>query len=184
MSHPISFRAGDSASWTTSLPSYKASDGWSLKYRLLSPTGKTIDIATTTNDNGDDFDADLTSTDTSGWSVGESSLVAYVEKGADRVTLGVDPVIVLPNLVTASSHDGRSKNAIALAAAEDALLQYLQGGKAHVAEYEIDGRRLKFRSVEEIRDLIDHYKSLIAAERTLLALMSGGQPAGRVYYRG
>ena len=36
---PLSTRAGDSLSWSRSLPEYSAADGWTLKYRILWTTG-------------------------------------------------------------------------------------------------------------------------------------------------
>ena len=36
---PLSIRAGDSLSWSRSLPEYSAADGWTLKYRILWTTG-------------------------------------------------------------------------------------------------------------------------------------------------
>lgn len=182
MPTPTSFRAGDSVAWTESLANYKAADGWSLKYRLLNASGKIIDIDSTAN--GDDYDVSLTSIQTAAWTPGASSLVAFVEKGADRITLSVTEIVVLPNLVAASNYDGRSQNVRALEAAEAALVAYLEGGKGHVSEYEIDGRHMKFRNASEIKDLINHYRAAVNKERALLAMLDGGQPPGRCYYRG
>lgn len=182
MTLPTTFRVGDSAGWSESLPAYPASAGWALKYRLLNKSGKTVEIDAVAN--GDDFDIALTAAQTSGWSPGASSLVAFVENGADRITVSVTEIVVLPNLAIASNYDGRSQNVRALEAAEAALVKYLEGGKGHVAEYEVDGRHMKFRNASEIKDLINHYRAAVNKERALLAMLDGGQPPGRCYYRG
>ncbi|OHE72588.1 MAG: hypothetical protein A2Z99_05470 [Treponema sp. GWB1_62_6] len=182
MNEPTAFRAGDSASWAESLPDYPASAGWSLKYRLLWPAGSAVDIATAPA--GDDFAVTLASSDTSTWAAGQATLVSWVEKGTDRVTLEQKAVTILPDLTVATSHDGRSANKKALDQAEAALAAYAAGGKACVAEYEVAGRHMKFRDTQQILDLINHYKRLVAKETAALALMQGGSMPGRVYYRG
>lgn len=181
MNAPTTFRAGDSVDWTESLPAYPASAGWVLKYRLLWSSGK-ADIVTTSA--GDDHAASVSASSSTEWAAGQATLVAWVEKGLDKKTLGSQPVTILPDLSASVSHDGRSRNQRALDAAEAALLGYAEGGKAHVAEYEIDGNRMRFRDTQQILDLINHYKRLVAKENATLALLQGGGAPGRVFYRG
>lgn len=181
MNEPTTLRAGDSAAWSESLPDYPASAGWVLAYRLLWSGGTAVDIPTAAS--GDDHTVTLTATDTSGWTAGAATLVSWVEKGTDRVTLSQQSIDILPDLTVALTHDGRSMNRRALEAAEAALVAYLQGGKAIVAEYEIAGRRMKFRDSEQILALINHYKPLVAKENAALLLLQGGGARGRVHYR-
>lgn len=181
MNAPTTLRAGDSDSWSESLPNYPASAGWVLKYRLLWSNGH-ADITATAA--GDDFNITVTSAASTDWPAGPATLVAWVEKAAQKITIGSQPVTILPDLSVSVAHDGRSKNQRALDAAQAALVAYAEGGKAHVAEYEIDGNRMKFRSSQEILDLINHYKRLVAKENAALALLQGGGTPGRVYYRG
>lgn len=181
MNSPTTFRAGDSASWSESLSAYPASAGWVLKYRLLWPTAQGVDIPSAPD--GDDHAVTLAAADTKDWKEGRATLVSWVEKGTESITLGQQPVQVLPNLRQQVNHDGRSANRRALDAAEAALLKYLEGGQAMVEEYEIAGRRMKFRNTQEIRDLIAHYKRAVAKENAALALLQGGGMPGRVHYR-
>lgn len=181
MTAPSSYRAGDSVSWTETLEAYPASAGWSLKYRMLWSAGNT-QINTTAS--GDDHVASVAAATSANWPAGSATLASWVERGAEKITLGSEPVTILPNLSIAASYDGRSRNQRALAAAEAALLAYAEGGKAHVAEYEIDGNRMKFRDTQQILDLIAHYKREVAKEAGALALLQGGSPPGRIYYRG
>lgn len=182
MNEPTTFRAGDSASWSESLLDYPASAGWSLKYRLIwtSATGVNLNAAPA----GDDYAVNLTSADTAAWTAGKATLVSWVEKGTDRITLEQKAITILPDLTQAVTHDGRSANKLALDAAESALAEYLKGGQATVAEYEVAGRRMKFRDADQILALINHYKPLVARENAALALLQGGGMPGRVYYRG
>jgi len=181
MNTPDTFRAGDSVSWSEFLPDYLPADGWVLKFRLLWPSGvKEFEAV----GSGTEHAVNLASTSTADWQAGTATLLRYVEKAGHKVTLSSSSVTVLPDLTAATGHDGRSMNRRALDAAEAALLAYLQGGKACVAEYEIAGRKMKFRDVSQIRELIAHYKVLVARENTAMAMLQGGHPPGRIFYRG
>lgn len=180
MNAPDTFRAGDSISWTESLPAYPASAGWALKYRLLWPTGTAVALDAVAA--GDDHAVALDAADTADWTAGSATLVAWVEQGTDRVTLEQQPVTILPDLSAATTYDGRSQAVKALAQARAALASYMEKGQLHVAEYDVAGRRMKFRSSTEITDLIAYYEGEVARERAAAALLQGGSP-GRVYTR-
>lgn len=180
MSEPTTLRAGDSASWTRSLPDYLPSAGWSLKYRLLWSAGTAVDITATPA--GDDFEVTLTAATTATWAAGQATLVSWVEKTPERVTLGQQPLTILPDLAEATTFDGRSQNRRGLDDARTALAAYLAAGQLHVMEYEVAGRSMKFRSTEDILALIRYYEGEVAKEDVALALLNGGS-AGRVYTR-
>lgn len=177
---PTTFRAGDSVGWTHSLPAYPAADGWILKYRLLWSVGTAVDIDTIGA--GDEYTVAVAAADTVGWVAGSATLVAWVERGVERETLGQQAVTILPDLTTATTFDSRTRNQKALDAARLALETYLAGGRMHVAEYEIAGRKMKFRSADEITALIAFYERECAKERAALAILQGGSP-GRVMTR-
>lgn len=185
MEEPTTLRAGDSVSWTKSLPTYPSTDGWSLHYRLLWPTGTAAEI--TTSASGVDYTVSLTAANTASWAAGSASLVSYVKKGSgaseERATLERLDVTILPDLTAAATFDGRTQNQKALADARTALASYMAGGKLHVAEYDVAGRRMKFRAASEITDLINYYEREVARERIATAIANGGAP-GRVVYRG
>lgn len=180
MPAPTSLRAGDSAAWSESLPDYLPSDGWALKYRILWPIGAPVDIAATPA--GDDYSVALLPTDTAQYLPGRATLAAWVERTGERKTLGSQPLEILPDLALAAVHDGRSLAERGLAEAQAALLKYTESGRGHVEEYEVAGRRLKFRTIAEIRELIDYYAAQVAADRALFAALSGQSP-GRVVTR-
>lgn len=181
MDEPTAFRAGDSVAWTVSLPDYPATSGWTLKCRLLAPSGIATDLTVTPN--GDDYDVSVSPANSANWPAGSASLVKIVENDPQRITLGASPVTILPNLATVGNFDGRTPNAIALADAEAALAAHLAGGKLHVESYTIGDRAMKFRTVQDIRDLIAHYRAAVVKETALQSLFNGGQPPGRCYYR-
>lgn len=163
---PTELRAGDSIAWERELEDYSAADGWTLKYKLLWATGTAVAFSATGV--GTLHSVSLTSADTDGYTAGAATLVGYVEKGSgaslERVTLGTTLVTILPDLTAAATHDGRSDNYIALLAARAALKSYMDKGQLHVAEYDIAGRRMKFRAASEIVDLIRYYEAEVAKE--------------------
>lgn len=185
MEEPTTLRAGDSVSWTKSLPAYPSADGWSLHYRLLWATGAAVDITTTAS--GSDYSVALTAANTASWPAGSASLVSYIKKGSgaseERATLERLDVTILPDLTVAATFDARTQNQKGLADAKTALAAYMAGGKMHVAEYEVAGRKMKFRAAEEIENLINYYEREVARERIATAIANGGAP-GRVVYRG
>jgi len=182
MDQPTTFRAGDSVAWTVSLPDYPASAGWTLRYRLLFPAGTLQTIATTAS--GDDFTVTQSAVDTADWTPGKATLVSIVENSPQSITLAADVVTILPDLKVATTHDGRTANEKALADAEAALAAYVAAGQMHVEGYEIAGRVMKFRTLQDITDLINHYKFLVSRDNALKNLYAGGSPPGRVHYRG
>lgn len=182
MDSPDSFRAGDSVTWTVSLPAFPASAGWAVSYRLLSPSGVAVDIDSTAS--GDDHVTTLTAANTSVLTEGTATLVCIATKGDERKTVGSKTVTILPDLAVIGTFDGRSRNQKTLDDLEAALAAYAAAGQGHVAEYQVAGRVMKFRTVEEIEALIAHYRRLVVKERAVLALLNGDEPPGRCYYRG
>ena len=164
---PSTIRAGDSVAWERDLEDYSASDGWTLKYRILYATGTAVGFSATGV--GTLHSVSLTAAATAAYTAGAASLVAYVEKGSgaslERKTLESTVIEILPDLGAATTHDGRSDSEVALEAARAALKTYMENGQAHVAEYDIGGRSMKFRSASEITSLIRYYEAEVAREK-------------------
>ena len=179
---PTSIRAGDSATWTETLPNYPATDGWALKYRIVwrAPgiTPPTID----TVGNVDTHTATLTSATTAAYTVGPATLVRWVERPGERITLDHQPVQITPDLTTATASDSRSANQKALDDARAALAAYVASGQMKVANYTINGRSMQFRGSEDLTRLVQHYEREVAKEHALKAALNG-VAAGRIITR-
>lgn len=165
-SEPTEIRAGDSIVWERELEDYSAADGWTLKYKLLWATGTAVTFSATGV--GTLHSVSLTAAATASYAAGTATLAGYVEKGSggtlERATLGTTLLTILPDLTAATTHDGRSANRIALDNARAALASYMSKGQAHVAEYDIAGRKMKFRDSQQIMDLIRYYEAEVARE--------------------
>lgn len=177
---PTEIRAGERVVWTRSLPAYLPADGWALRYRVLWTTPMPADIATVAN--GAVHRVELSGATTATYRPGPATLVGWVDRGSDRVTMLQQPLRILPDLASATSLDGRTDNQRALEAARSALAAYVSGGNSLVEEYEILGRRMRFRSLKEAQDLVAHYERAVARDTARTAAAQGVVP-GRIYTR-
>lgn len=184
MTAPASIRAGDSATWEEDVPAYSSADGWQLSYRILSAGGAALESDATAGVSTT-WSVALSAAATASLAIGSASLVAYVEKGLgpslQRVTLYARALLVERDLVAAKHFDGRSGNQRALDDLRAALAA--QAGKATVSEYEIAGRRMKFRTPQEILVLIRYYEQEVARERNS-GLAAAGGVGSRILVRG
>ncbi len=181
-SEPSTLRQGDGATWRRSLPNHPASGGWVLRYRVLwqAPPAATFSAAAS----GDDHLVTLTAAQTAAWQAGRATLLWWAEKAAtsERETLGQQPLDVLPDLTAATSLDGRSAAVRRLADAEAALSAYLASGQGAVAEYQVAGRKMVFRSAAEIEAIVASARRDVARENARIAAAQG-VAAGRIYTR-
>lgn len=181
MTSPATLRAGDSATWEESTPSHLPADGWEVKARIIFVSGTPVALDGAPTVTGASFAVGAATS--SAWPAGTATLILYAERGSgptlERATLSQAAVQILPNLLTATTHDGRSVAARTLADLEAALASYAQSGKGHVQSYTIAGRSMQFRSAADILDLIRYYRAEVARERATTAILQGGSP-GRI----
>lgn len=179
---PTSLRAGDSAGWTQDLPAYSAADGWALKYRIVWRASGVAPVGIGASGAGDTYTVSLASTATASYPAGPATLVSWVERTGERITLGQEPLQILPDLTTATANDSRSANQKALDDARASLADYVASGQLKVVSYSINGRSMQFRSAQDLQNLIAHYEREVANEHALQAAING-VAAGRVITR-
>lgn len=175
---PASITAGDSITWQRAIADYPA-DVWTLKYRLINATGK-IDI--TASASGTNHLVSITPTTSAGYMDGVYTWAAWVEKTGERVTLANGSIIVKPDLATAPYLDARSDAAIIVDQLMAAYKAYTTSN-GHVAEYEIAGRRMKYRSSAEILDQLNHWQSILATEKRAERIAAGLGGGNKVLVR-
>ncbi len=170
---------GVTTSWSVDLSDFPAADGLVLRYRILRPAGcgSPIDIQTIAT--GDVRTAMIAPEMSANWIPGDATLVSIVERTVDgsieNQIIGSARLRIGANLLLAENHDPRSANQIALDDAKAALAAY-QMSDGMTSEYSIGDRSVKFRSLQEILELINHYQRMVNAERIDFA--------PRIYYRG
>ena len=167
-SEPSTITAGDTLTWQKSLADY-AAPTWVLKYRLINATAK-IDITATAS--GSDHLVSVAKATSAAYVAGSYAWTAWVETAAERVTVGSGTMIVLPNLAVLTTFDARSDDAIIVDQLMAAYKTYT-ASQGNVAEYEIAGRRMKYRTSAEILDQINHWKAILAAEKRAERIANG-----------
>lgn len=166
---PTQIRAGDSITWIKTLNDYPATDGWVLHYRLINSAGK-FDITATAS--GSVHLVSVSAATSATYTAGNYTLISWVTLGSDRYSINSEPIEVLPDLAAqASGYDTRSTAQKTLDLLDAAMQS--QGSNAWVQEYEIEGRRMKFRSVGEFMAFRSKVKQEVIKEQNAERLANG-----------
>lgn len=175
---PASLIAGDTLTWRRTLADYPAGT-WTLKYRLLNAAGK-IDI--TAGADGTDHLVAVASATSAGYAVGDYTWSAWVEKTGARVTVGGGTITVKPDVSALTVLDARTDAAKIVEQLMAAYKGYTESN-GHIAEYEIAGRRMKYRSAADILEQITFWKAQLNQEKTAERLAAGLPGGNRVMVR-
>ncbi len=173
---PTSVIAGDTVKWTKSLPDYPASDGWSLAYTFINAAGK-FPVAASAD--GDDYAVSVPPATTTGWIAGDYDWRAQVSKAGEVFTVATGRTTVKPSF-GAATLDGRSTARKMLDAVE-AVLE--NRASSEVAEYQINGRQLKYTSIPDLLKLRDRLRADVRREENVLRAAQGLPPSTRVFVR-
>ncbi len=165
---PTSFTAGDTVSWTLSLPDYPASAGWVLQYTLINGTDKFQFAAAAS---GNDHVVTVAAATTATYPAGTYTWQSTVTLGTVRHTVGTGRILVQPNLAAATTLDARSTARKALDAADAALADY--GAKAYLTSFSIGGRTQTFNKPGEFLAWRDKLKAEVAREENAEKLRAG-----------
>ncbi len=172
---PLAITAGDTLTFSRTLPDYPASAGWVLSYTLINSAAK---ITLTASASGSDHLVSVPYSTTAAWSPGAYAWQAVVTLGVERYTICTGSLEITAAFSAATTLDTRSTAKKMLEALQSAYMQYIDNGQGHVAEYEIAGRRMKFRNAAEIWQQIEKLKREVAAEDRA-ARIAAGLPARR-----
>lgn len=155
---PKSIIAGDFQQWTDSLTDYPAST-WQLSYAIRGES--VLDIVATPD--GDDFDVQISSTESSNLVPGNYLWQAYASRGSNRTTIGNGSIEVIKDLAsTPAGYDGRSQAETMLDAVSQAIVSISNGEM--VQSYSIKGRSLSKYSLDELIRLRDRLKGEVSRE--------------------
>lgn len=172
MQIPARIYAGDSLTFTDSIPECPAGAGWVLSYAISNAGAKhTI----TASASGDDHQVSVAASATAGWGAGPYQWAAIATRGTERKTLETGRIEVLPDPAASALADPRSHVERTLAAIEATL-----EGKATRDELtiEIRGRALSRYRPEELLKWRDLYRAELVRERRAeraKAGLSGGK---------
>ena len=154
---PSSHRQNDTLSFTTTLGSEY--DDYTLTYYLNSNYSTVATFA-----NGV-FSVDENSTD---WTPGSYDVQGVVTDGTDRFTVEVSKVQILPDLSQTADSASHVKKVL------DAIEATILGAADKEQEsYEVAGRSLKYKSLDELLKLREVYKAEFANEKKAADLAAG-----------
>lgn len=171
--------AGDSLQFSTSVPDFPATGGYTLKYRLVPRVSGTA-IVITAAASGDDYAVDVAAATTAAWGAGEYSWHAYVELGSARFTVGTGQITIKPNPATmAAGTDTRTLAAKALDDLKAALAAWTPTRKS----YQIGDVAMTFNSTADIVGLIEFWSRQVQAEKTAAALAGSRLNPNKIYVR-
>lgn len=154
---PISLIAGDTARWTRRLDAYPASAGWALNYELVNALHR-YEIAAVAE--GDAFRVLVSAQTTESYTAGAYDWRARVTNADGEVyTVATGRITVAPSFGAAV--DGRSHARRTL----EAIEAVLEGrATSATAEYEINGRRLKYIPLTELHAMRSKYQREVKVE--------------------
>lgn len=169
--------AGDSINYAAAVTGYSPADGWSLRYRLTprDPASPAIDIAAT--DAGSGWLVQVGPSTTDAWAPGAYTWASWVQRTGERYSIAQGQLTIKPDpAALVSGTDTRSPATIVLAQLEATYAAYIASGNFVVGEYEIAGRRMKYRKVEELLAALAAARRQVASER-VAARVAAGLPA-------
>lgn len=173
--------AGDTLDFTVSVADYPATDGWTLKYRLVprftTPTQAPIVLTATSS--GADYLVQASPATTAAWVAGKYAWNRWVEKVGARQTLDESGELeIRPDPSTqAQGFDGRSQ---ARKAVDDlkAALATFTATSGRVKSYTIGTRQMEFETTAEIVKMMDFWQRQLDNE-CASANMAKGWPNPR-----
>jgi hypothetical protein len=176
---PSTITAGDTLTWSRSLPDYPATSGWALNYSLLSLAGSTqIGSAADGADHLIKVLPEVSST----YVPGTYNWQAWVTDGVDRIQISRGTIEILPDYAATGTGalDTRSHVKKVL----DAIEAVIEGraGKGD-QELTIDGTRLVKMTAAELLDLRFRYKAEYKLELQKVRIAQGKNSGRKIVTR-
>lgn len=158
--------AGDTLDFLTTVADYPATDGWTLKFRLVPRDAAGAPIVITAGAAGDDYRTQIGPEVTATYAAADYSWTSWVEKSGARYGVDQGIVTVLPDPATvAPGYDNRSHARKVLEAIEAVIEKRATHGQAETEVHTSAGsRRLRHMTVEELFVLRDRYAAMVRAE--------------------
>ena len=161
---------GDTWDWTTAVDNYPASDGWTLKYRVIPRVaGSNFTLTAATAADGVSYRMTAAPAETAARTAGDYSWKAWVEKVGARVSVAEGLVTLEPDPAIATALDGRSYARKMLDSIEGALLAFNIGVKS----YQIGSRSMTKADIPEILTMRDRFKAEVENEVAIDKMTDG-----------
>lgn len=153
---PISIIPGDTAKWTRRLANYPASAGWALSYELLNASHRYEIHAVGA---GDEYRVVVSAQTTQTYASGSYDWRARVTNADEVYTVDTGRITVAPSFAAVGDVRSHARRAL------DNIEAVLEGrATSATAEYEINGRRLKYIPLTELHAMRTKYQREVATE--------------------
>ena len=152
---PRIITTGDTISWNDNFPDLKSTD-YTLTH-LIRGTKSHLDVVSVPNNDG--WVSAIASSASAALIPDRYWAQIVVFNDSERITLDTLELTVKPNFANLKNFDGRSDDEKELDAITQAIAVVAKGG---VAEYEINGRRVRYRDMNELIRLRDRVRARIA----------------------
>lgn len=180
---------GDTLDFVDVVADFPASDGWTLKYRLVpmfaTPTQLPITLTAVTYLTTDYRIQEAPAT-TAAWVAGLYTWKRWVEKSGARQSLNDSPddrIELKPDPTTlAQGYDGRSVAVKALEDCKLALANFSATG-GRVKRYAIAGREMEFDAAGDIVALVKYWENEVRRERAAKDVQDGKPDPRRIRVR-
>lgn len=155
-SEPFSIIPGDTVKWTRKLADYPPAAGWALSYELLNAQHR-YEIAAAADGNA--HRVVVSAQTTQSYAAGSYDWRARVTNAEEVYTVARGRLTVAPSFGAAGDVRSHARRAL------EAIEAVLEGrATSATAEYEINGRRLKYIPLTELHALRTKYQREVAAE--------------------
>jgi len=155
-SEPLSIIPGDTIKWSRRFAEYPASAGWALSYELLNAMHR-YEVSAAAD--GDAFRVVVSAQVSQTYPPGAYDWRARVSNADEVYTVATGRITVAPSFGAAGDVRSHARRAL------DAIEAVLEGrATSATAEYEINGRRLKYVPLSELHAMRSKYQREVAAE--------------------
>ncbi len=171
---PTRHVAGDSFSAQLDGAAHSAANGWAAQLILIGPARHVLPATAA----GADHLVAVAATTTAAWAAGSYAMRILFTKGSDRASSDGGTLVVLPDPAAADTGAVSLKGPAqaALEALQALYRAYIASGSFKVQSYEIVGRKMTFRSIEDLVRAIDLARRDAEAERAAERLANGVSP--------
>jgi hypothetical protein len=173
--------AGDSLVFTTSVPDYPPTAGYTLTYRLMRRDAAGTAITFSATASGDLYAVNVAPGTTATWTAGTYTWAAYASKVGERYTVAQGELVIKADPATIGApYDNRSHARKVLDAIQAVLENRASTDQQQVS---IAGRTLTRMPVTELLRLRSIYAAEVAAEAAATRAAAGLGAGGRVLVR-
>ena len=171
--------AGDKLEFTESESDYKASDGWTMKYKLINSSTSITDLVSTAD--GDDHKFSITSAVSADWETGFYRFLRYAQKDSTYEHLDRGVVEVKPDIIALSTWDFRTHARKTLEAIEAAIERRATKEQMSIAiGVRGSSRQLQYLTMDELIKARNYYQNLVNREDQKELIAQGKSPGNKV----